>query len=151
VPIIESDIVINAPLDEVYALAKDVERFPDIMPDVESVTVLFRDGNRTVTEWVGVIRQFARKVKWTEEDEWDDANHRCVFRMTQGDFSKYEGTWDFVAQGDATKMVLVLDYEFDVPLIGPIIKGVVHKLVRANCDSMVTALKKAAEGGARSG
>ena len=144
-PIVRSSIEINATIDKVYALAKDVERFPEIMPDVESVKIVAREGNRTISQWVGVIRQFKRTVKWTEEDEWDDKQRRCVFRLTQGDFSKYEGRWDFLEVDGGTKMVLVLDYEFSVPLIGPIIKGVVQKLVTANCEAMLRALKGEAE------
>lgn len=145
-PIINAEVEINAPVDHVFALAKDIERFPDIMPDVESVKILERDGSYTVSEWVGLIRQFNRKVKWTEEDKWDDEARSCEFRQTKGDFSKYEGTWNFADLGGGrTSMKLMLDYEFDVPLIGPLIKSVVAKLVKANCESMCQSLKNAAE------
>jgi len=144
-PTITSEIIVNADVEKVYALAKDVERFPDIMPDVEKVTVIERAGSRTVTEWVGKIRQFNRTVKWTEEDHWDDAAKTCTFEQLKGDFSLYRGTWKFAPANGGTRMTLIVEYEYDVPLIGPLIRKVVQKLVQANCDQMLAALKRAAE------
>ena len=37
-PHIENQVTINAPLEMVFALARDQESFPKFMPDVESVT-----------------------------------------------------------------------------------------------------------------
>ncbi|MFZ0681644.1 MAG: hypothetical protein WAM84_02065 [Candidatus Cybelea sp.] len=39
-PYVESTIVIDAAARLVYELAKDQERFPQFMPDVETVTIL---------------------------------------------------------------------------------------------------------------
>src|ERR1051325_1931086 len=52
-PRIEQSLIIEAPVDRVYAIARDVESFPDYMEDLQSTTVLERsdDGNRTITEW----------------------------------------------------------------------------------------------------
>ena len=41
-PEITNRIEIGAPPERVYAVARDVERFPDFMPDVESVRVVER-------------------------------------------------------------------------------------------------------------
>ena len=38
-PRIEQSITINAPVEAVYAIARDVESFPDIMEDLQSITV----------------------------------------------------------------------------------------------------------------
>src|SRR3989454_12379804 len=97
---VAATVFIRAPLDRVYALAKDVEAFPSFMPDVESIRVQQRDGSRTVTEWVGVVQ--GRRVRWVEDDDWDDARHLCTFRQREGDFTRYEGTWTFTAVGQGT-------------------------------------------------
>ena len=41
-PYVESRIAVAAPARTVYELAKDQERFPEFMPDVETVKVLER-------------------------------------------------------------------------------------------------------------
>ena len=147
-PTVVSEITINAPPDKVYALARDVESFPDFMPDVESVKILEQDSSgRTVSEWVGKIRQFNRIIRWTEEDIWNDAERLCQFKQIKGDFTSYGGVWRFVPamEGAATKVELQIDYTFEVPLIGSLIKAVLQKLVQQNADNMLQALKKHAE------
>src|SRR2546423_1271680 len=85
----------TGPVEKVYSVARDVESFPDIMDDLQSLTVHERsaDGNRTVTEWVGLIREFKMTVKWTQEDVWDPAQHRDDFRMIKGDMDSMSGYW----------------------------------------------------------
>ncbi len=136
---VEATAHIRAPLDEVYQLAKDVETFPSFMPDVESVKVLQRNGNRTVTEWVGVVQ--GRKVWWVEEDDWDDARHRCTFRQREGDFTRYEGTWTFAAAAGGTQTALIVDFELELPLAGALLSNLLKVLVRKNLQSMLGAMK----------
>ncbi len=130
---------IRAALDDVYALAKDVEAFPSFMPDMESITVLQREGTRTVTEWVGVVQ--GRKVRWVEDDEWDDTRHACTFRQREGDFTKYEGTWTFAASGGGTETTLAVDFELELPLAGALLSNLLKVLVRKNLESMLMAMK----------
>ena len=144
-PQICSEISVSTPVEAIYGLAKQVETFPDIMADVEKVEVLEREGNRTVTHWVGSVKQFNRTIQWTEEDEWDDATRTCRFWLREGDFEKYEGTWRFEETPEGTRVILTLEYEYNVPLIGALIKALLKKLMQQNCDQMLTALKTEAE------
>src|SRR5579875_2056637 len=147
-PHIDNEVLIQAPLDAVYALAKDVESFPQFMPDVESVVVTERsaDGNRTVTDWVGVASDFKLKVRWTEEDVWDDAAHTCRFVQTKGDYQAYGGLWTFTAEADGrTKFSSAIDYELEIPLIGPLLKRVVARLMQENTQKILNAIKVRAE------
>ena len=135
---------IRAPLDRVYALAKDVETFPSFMPDVESIRVLERDGSRTVTEWVGVVQ--GRRVRWVEDDDWDDARHVCTFRQREGDFTRYEGTWTFTAVDQGTETALVVDFELELPLAGALLSNLLKVLVRKNLEGMLGAMRARLEG-----
>lgn len=146
-PHIDNEVIVDAPLAKVYTLAKDVEAFPTFMPDVESVHVTERspDGMRTVTDWVGVASDFKLKVRWTEEDVWDDATHTCRFSLVKGDYSEYGGIWAFTHEEGRTKFSSALDYELDIPLIGPLLKKVVAKLMRENTQRLLEAVKARAE------
>jgi ribosome-associated toxin RatA of RatAB toxin-antitoxin module len=79
-------------------------------------------------------------------DYWDDQAKTCRWEQTEGDFSKYEGTWEFVAEGDATQAKLLIDYEYNVPLIGALIQGLVKKKMQQNVEAMLAAIKGEAEG-----
>lgn len=147
-PHIENHAVINAPLETVYDFAKDVELFPQFMPDVESVTVVERseDGSRSVVDWVAVASDFKLKVRWTEEDIWDNAAYTCRFRQTKGDYTAYGGLWTFTTEGpDVTRFQSEIDYELDIPLIGPLLKAVVARLMRDNTQKILDAIKARAE------
>jgi ribosome-associated toxin RatA of RatAB toxin-antitoxin module len=144
-PQVEVELVANAPLDKVYGIAKEIERFPDWMPDVESITVLSRQGGTVTSRWVGVVQEFKRKIRWTEEDTWDDSQRKVVFRATEGDWDVYEGEWSFFPEEDKTRMHMRLNYEFNVPLIGPLIKGILKKLIEKNSRQMLQALARQAE------
>ncbi|MDQ3813000.1 MAG: SRPBCC family protein [Armatimonadota bacterium] len=149
-PTIESKIHINAPLETVWELAQDVEKLPDIMPDLDAVRVLERQQptpvtTRTVTDWEGRIKQFNRKMAWTEEDIWNDEDHTCRFWQIKGDFDEYRGEYSFRAENGGTTVHVVVHYRFDVPLIGALMAKVVQKLMQENSDSLLRSLKAEAE------
>jgi uncharacterized membrane protein len=150
-PRIQQSIIVDAPVETVYAIARDVESFPDIMDDLQSITVLERseDGNRTITEWVGLVRQFAMKLKWQQEDVWDPVRHRDDFKALKGDVDELSGFWQFTEEDGATRFESVVDFEINVPLIGPLVKNLIRKLMESNLADQMQAIKVKAEGLAR--
>lgn len=146
-PRIELSAQINAPLERVYAIAKDVESFPQFMADLKSLVVLERspDGSRTVTEWVGFVPQFRLNVKWTEEDIWDDQAKTCHFKQLKGDYDRMVGEWRFTESNGGTEFISLLDYEFNVPLLGPLVQTVVQHLVKQNLQGVLNGIKARAE------
>jgi coenzyme Q-binding protein COQ10 len=141
---VHASIVIRAPLEQVYTLAKDIERFPAFMPDLERVTVTERTPASVTSEWVGVVQ--GRKIRWVEDDVWDDARHRCTFAQRSGDFTRYEGEWRFEAVPEGTRTSLTVDFELDIPLAGALLSSLVRVLMRKNCESMLQALRGQLEG-----
>lgn len=146
-PKVTAEVVIEAPLERVYAIAKNIEQFPDFMEDVQEVVILEQSAERQVSRWVGVVKEFGRTITWTEEDFWDDDKHVCTFKQVEGDFSSYEGVWTFDDEDGKTRVRLEVSYEYNVPLIGPLIRGLLQKKVQQNCQSMLDAIKKRAEQG----
>ena len=146
-PRIESSVIINGDVEKTYALAKNVEAFPEFMPDVKSVTVLERgeDGNSVLTEFVGIVKEFKTTLKWVEEDHWDDRAKTCRFKLRKGDFKSYSGEWTFEPLDGATKFTSVLDFEYDIPMIGPLLKALVARKMQQNIDGMLRAIKQQVE------
>lgn len=146
-PVIQSSIQIDAPPDRVYAVARDVERFPDFMPDVQRITIVeaSADGRRQVVTWVGLIPAFRLTVKWTEEDLWDDVERTCRFSQVKGDFTEYGGVWRFNRDNGGTLFESEVHYELDIPTVGPLIKGVVKKIMTDNLNRLQAAIKHRVE------
>ena len=146
-PVLELETQIDAPLDHVYAVAKNIESFASFIADVESIKIVERDDatGRVVADWVGLIPEFKQKIRWTEEDRWNDLDHTCTFKQLKGEYKVFEGVWLFETVGRGTKFKSTLNYDLEIPLIGPLIKKLVAKKVHDNILQILEAIKNRAE------
>ncbi len=142
-PFVETSIDIAAPRRQIYEMAKDMERYPEFMPDVEYVKILKRDGNQTVTRWKTLVEE--APIEWTEVDVFDDANTRIDYRLIEGDLDKFEGAWKFEERDGITNVVLTVDYDFGVPTLAELIGPILRKKVEENSLMMLQALKTRCE------
>ncbi len=142
-PYVECTIAINAPARVVYELAKEQERFPQFMPDVETVTVLERRPDRILTRWKTLVEE--APIEWTEEDRFDDEALRIEYKLVEGDLDTFEGAWTFDHRDGATHVVLGIEYDFGVPTLAELIGPTLQKKVRENGEMMLAGLKREAE------
>ena len=142
-PYVETSISIAAPIRKVYELAKEQERFPEFMPDVEAVIVLERHPDRVLTRWKTLVEE--APIEWTEEDRFDDDAIRIDYRLTEGDLDKFEGAWTFAEDGGVTNVVLSVEYDFGVPTLAELIGPTLQRKVQENSQMMLEALKREAE------
>lgn len=142
-PYVETSIVIDAPAQRVYELAKEQERFPQFMPDVESVSVLERHPTHILTRWKTLVEE--APIEWIEEDRFNDEALRIDYKLLEGDLDKFEGAWTFAENGSSTHVVLGVDYDFGVPTLAELIGPTLQKKVKENSEMMLAALKREAE------
>ncbi|MGB6413959.1 MAG: aromatase/cyclase [Candidatus Cybelea sp.] len=145
-PYVESTIVIDAPAQRVYELAKDQEHFPQFMPDVETVTILERRADGVISRWKTLVEE--APIEWTEDDRFDDAALRIDYRLIEGDLDKFEGAWTFEDRDGRTHVVLGVDFDFGVPTLAELIGPTLERKVRENSEMMLAALKRQAEASA---
>lgn len=145
-PNVDTTVWINAPLAKVYEIAKDNRSFPEYMKDVQSINIIEQGSDgRVVSDWVGIISMFNVKVRWQQEDLWDDVAHTCRFRQLKGDYDMMEGVWTFLEEDGGTRLNINMEYEYNIPTLGPLVKKVVLHLVIKNLESFNDALKARAE------
>ncbi|MBV9402951.1 MAG: aromatase/cyclase [Candidatus Eremiobacteraeota bacterium] len=142
-PYVETSIEVDAPAKAVYELAKEQERFPEFMPDVESVQVLKRHPDRVITRWKTLVEE--APIEWTEEDRFDDGATRIDYKLLEGDLDKFEGSWTFAERDGKTHVVLGVDYDFGVPTLAELIGPTLQRKVQENSEMMLRALKSQAE------
>jgi ribosome-associated toxin RatA of RatAB toxin-antitoxin module len=142
-PFVEVAIEIDAPARDVYELAKEQERFPEFMPDVESVTVLERHADRLVTRWKTLVED--APIEWTEEDRFDDATTTITYRLLEGDLDVFQGTWSFREREGRTHVQLGVEYDFGVPTLAELIGPTLQRKVQENSEMMLSGLKREAE------
>ncbi len=143
-PYVEESIYVEGDIDAVYAIAEDMEKYPQYMPDVESVTVLERSDNSTRTEWVTNVE--GTPIIWIEVDEFDKANHIIRYRLIEGDLDKFEGEWRFERRGEGTQVTLGVDYDFGIPALTELIGPTLEVKVRENSQMMLAGMKAHIEG-----
>jgi coenzyme Q-binding protein COQ10 len=143
-PFVETTVTVEADARKVYELAKDQERFPEFMPDVERVEILRRDGNTMLTRWKTLVED--APIEWTEEDVFDDDALRVDYRLLEGDLDRFEGSWTF-SNGEPGRTVVTLgvDFDFGVPTLAELIGPTLERKVRENSEMMLAALKREAE------
>ena len=142
-PYVETTIAIAAPARAVYELAKDQERFPQFMPDVETVSVVERHDDHWITRWKTLVEE--APIEWTEEDRFNDDALRIDYKLIEGDLDKFEGAWTFQERDGLTHVVLGVDYDFGVPTLAELIGPTLEKKVKENSEMMLAALKAEAE------
>ncbi len=140
---VETEIDVIAPARVVYELAKEQERFPQFMPDVESVTILERRAGSVLSRWKTLVEE--APIEWTEEDVFDDEALRIDYHLTEGDLDTFEGSWTFAERAGVTHVVLGVEYDFGVPTLAELIGPTLEKKVRENSEMMLAALKREAE------
>ncbi len=148
-PTIELNLHIAAPMSKVVQVARETERYPEFMPDVKSLTILEKsaDGTYLKTSWAGRIPQFGLTVRWTQEETWTvtDGYAKSDFKQIEGDYDKMEGWWKFSEQDGGCKFECFLDYEYNVPLLGPLVKKVIRHIVEQNLLGIMNAIAKRAK------
>lgn len=140
---VESSVNIQGKREDIYTLAKNMERFSEYMPDVKQVKVVKRSDNGTVTEWETLVEDIP--ICWKEVDEFDDKNLRIRYKLIEGDLDKFEGEWVFENVGNETKVTLTVDFDFGMPTLADLIGPVLEMKVRENSMMMLEAMKKKVE------
>ena len=140
---VERNIVIQGPPQAIYEIAKDMEGYPDFMPDVESVKVVSREGNTTITEWETSVD--GTPIFWTEKDVFNDETCTITYQLIEGDLDKFEGTWRFVPCQGGTEVTLTVDYDFGIPELTNLIGPTLEQKVGENSEMMLQGMKKRIE------
>jgi uncharacterized membrane protein len=139
--------VIEAPIDEVYAVAADVEGSPRWQPEIKSAEVLETDaeGNQVLvaTETDAKVRTLKSTLRFSY-----DPPNGLSWRQQDGDLKSVEGSWSFEEAGDGRTKAT---YEMTVDLgrmLGMVIRGPLVGVLRGQLvESMPDKLKKEIEGG----
>lgn len=139
--------IVRAPLEQVFAIARQIERFPDWLDYVTAIKVLEQseDGKVVVSEWEASVPMFGLKARWVERDEWDEEQKVCRFALQEGDLDKYEGEWIFEPHPEGTRMMLTVTYEYRVPIGGALIQQIVRKIVEQMAQKLLEGIARATE------
>lgn len=143
----ENALLIEAPLNSVYALAADVGRWAEILPHYRWVRVLQDDGDRRLVEmaaWRDLI-----PVWWCAEQRLYPDEPRITFRHLRGITAGMEVAWSFAPNGRGVLVAIQHDLRLRWPLVGGFVANQVigPQFVSNIAGKTLRRIKQLAEGG----
>lgn len=116
-------IEIDAPPEQVFEMARDLRRWPDLLPHYRRITIHGQRDGRVVAQMVAV-RSFGRlpfpvtwrAEQWSEDSDPDDL--RLRFRHVRGVTRGMDVTWHISPRGEGAVVTIEHHFRRSLPLIG---------------------------------
>ena len=118
--------------DEVYAAVADLEQFPAVVADIQSIEVTKEDEHSSVSDWAVSFR--GGVMRWRERDRFNPAARTIAFELIEGDSDVWEGTWSI---GDG-KICFEVNFDLGMPALSAQMNPLA---VRALYDVIVAILR----------
>ena len=137
---------IDAPIEEVFAVAADVEGSPRWQPEIKRAEVLERDddGHQTLvrTETDGKVRTLSSTLRFGYDDPAG-----ISWEQTDGDLKSVKGSWEFEDLGEGrTRATYWMEVDLG-RMLGMVIRGPLVGVLRGQLvESMPGKLKSFVEG-----
>ncbi len=126
---------VSAPPERCFAVAADIEHYPEWAADIKEVTVHERDGEGRPTLVSFRAAAFGRSTSYTLAYDYSEAPKAVSWRLTKGDITtKLDGSYLFEAAEGGTDVTYHLEVELRVPIPGFI-------KMRAQSRIMTTAMR----------
>lgn len=124
-----STAVINAPLDQVWALVEDVEKAPEWQGGMKAIHVLERDGDGRATLCETESDAKVRTVKSTVRFHYDPPT-TLSWTQERGELKSVEGSWRLEDLGSGrTRATYRIEAELG-RMLGMVIRGPLVDLLR---------------------
>ncbi|NPV88570.1 polyketide cyclase/dehydrase superfamily [Coprothermobacteraceae bacterium] len=141
---VEESILVQSAPEKVYAIVKDMERYPAFVPSLKEVLVLERGDNYTITRWVSKVQNFT--LQWTEKDTFDDDSMRVHYELIEGAMRKFEGDWFIEPSPDGNTVVrLTVDFELAMPALRDFLGPMAKKIMRDSLRALLIGVKAESE------
>lgn len=142
---IEQSVLIDAPLEKVFAYYAETENLPEIWPSLLEV----KEVQRTPEGWVKcfkwVYKMAGMRFEGSSEITVHEPNRRTVAENRGGIESTIETI--FEDEGDKTRMTYHVQYRVPIPLLGKVAERFLHKTNENEIEIILANLKARMESG----
>jgi coenzyme Q-binding protein COQ10 len=132
-------IVINAPVEKVFKVIADYERYGEYLQEVKEVRTSNRKGNVVDVHYkVDVVKTIKYSIRMTEEPP-----KKLSWSFIEGEMMRdNKGSWQLEPEGEGkTKATYTVEMA-----LGPLVpKAIVNALVETSLPKMLDAVKKRVE------
>jgi ribosome-associated toxin RatA of RatAB toxin-antitoxin module len=141
-PEVAFELDIQAPATRVWEVVTDIERYPDSMGSVRSVTII--DGSDPLERrsgWSVLLK--GSILEWEEVEQLDPDNLVMAFHQVTGDLETFDGAWRVTPIGeDRTNVRLDIEFEIGIPLLADMLNPVAERSLRANSREMLLGIER---------
>jgi ribosome-associated toxin RatA of RatAB toxin-antitoxin module len=132
-------IVINAPMEKMFAVIVDYEKYPEFLPEVKKIRLANRRGNEVDVHYEAeIVKTIKYSLKLKEEKP-----NKVSWSFIEGEFMKdNRGSWVLEDLGNG-KINATYNIEVTVGMLVP--KTIVTALVDTQLPKTLEAFKKRAE------
>jgi ribosome-associated toxin RatA of RatAB toxin-antitoxin module len=111
---------VAAPPERCFAVAADLEHYPEFFNDIKEVEVKERDAQGRPLLVTFRAAAFGRSTSYTLAYDYSDAPHTLAWKLTEGDITtKLDGSYVFdPGVGGGTDVTYHLEAELRVPIPG---------------------------------
>ncbi len=126
--------------EKAWELISDYTRYPDIMENVDAVTIHERNGNEGISEWFVTIEE--APLTWKEKDCFDNDNYEITFKSIAGDFDNINGRWKIENHNhEGISIHFTIDYNLGIPVIEEVLGHILEEKMKSNMETMITSVK----------
>lgn len=134
----ETSVIIEAPIETVYDIITDFERYPEFLPETREVDVIEKNETSAQVEFVIKV---IKKIRYTLDYTLTEPT-QVAWTFIEGDsFRDCHGSWTLVDQDGVTDATYHVDVSFG--LFVP--KKITEILVGKNLPNLMQAFKERAE------
>jgi uncharacterized membrane protein len=135
-------ITIAAPPDDVWAIATDLERYPEWARDVKDVLITARDDDGRPSRVEFRTSALGRSTHYTLQYDYSEAPNALAWTMIKGDIQRsIEGAYRFEPTADGGTLV---QYDLAIELVVPL-PGFVKRRAERRILNAIKELKAFAE------
>ena len=145
--IIEKDIIIQAPLEKVLEIMTDIERYPQIVPNIEKVNVLSftPEDNKLHAEIHSYAAVLRKNIISVHEIVYDLENLSLKFQQTNGMIDDFRGHRQLVIEDDGVRFYSRVEFNLGNGFLAKMAGGMLKGVVEQNIEQLLGSVKTAAE------
>ncbi|MHA7630363.1 type II toxin-antitoxin system RatA family toxin [Corallococcus sp. M7] len=132
-------ITINAPVEKVFDIITNYDRYAEFLPEVKKVSTSQRQGNTVQVHYeVDVVKRIKYTIRVTEERP-----KRMSWTFVEGEVMKdNKGSWTLEPEGEGKTRAT---YNVEMALGALIPKAIINTLTETQLPKMLEAFKRRAE------
>jgi len=131
-------ILINAPVEKVFAYMEDASNLPEIWPSMIEITNIKVDQKGFATyDWT--YKMAGVHIKGASKTLEYVPNKRIVVTNEKGVESKF--TWDYYPESNGTKLSVEAEYAIPGSVLGKLAKSFIIKQNEREADTLLENLK----------